>query len=169
MEKTSIGEQIKKIRIERGLTQAQLGDLCIPKMKDSAIRRYESGKVVPKTNTLQRIAKALNVSVADLDNDTYLFDLTDKQRNIIELFAGTGTFATDIAVKNAIGPAVKTVLKQINDGNFEPNTEPGDEILLDYFHNMNDLGKDKVINYAADIVENPKYKKDPGNDNQDQE
>ena len=34
---------------------------------------------------------------------------------------------------------------------------------------MNDLGKDKVINYAADIVENPKYKKDPGNDNQDQE
>lgn len=167
MEKTSIGEQIKKIRIERGLTQAQLGDLCIPKMKDSAIRRYESGKVVPKTNTLQRIAKALNVSIVELDPDTYFWN--DMEHKFIDLFAGTGTFATDIAVKNAIGPAVKTVLKQINDGKFEPNTEPGDEILLDYFHNMNDLGKDKVINYAADIVENPKYKKDPGNDNQDQE
>ncbi len=64
----------KKTKIERGLTQTQLGDLCIPKMKDSAIRRYESGKVIPKTNTLQRIAKALNVSIVELDPDTYFWN-----------------------------------------------------------------------------------------------
>lgn len=162
-----IGTKIKELRKDKGFSQKQLANTS--GLSVASIQGYEQGKYKPKKETLTKIAKALNVSVADLDPDTYFFDLTDKQRNIIELFAGTGTFATDIAVKNAIGPAVKTVLKQINDGKFEPNTEPGDEILLDYFHNMNDLGKDKVINYAADIVENPKYKKGPGNDNQDQE
>ena len=36
----SVGEIIKKLRIERGLTQKQLGELC--EMADSAIRRYEN-------------------------------------------------------------------------------------------------------------------------------
>lgn len=160
-----IGTKIKELRKDKGFSQKQLANAS--GLSVASIQGYEQGKYKPKKETLTKIAKALDVSIADLDPDTYFFDLTDKQRNIIELFAGTGTFATDIAVKNAIGPAVKTVLKQINDGKFEPDIEPGDEILLNYFHKMNDLGKDKVIDYAADIVENPKYKKDP--DNQDQE
>lgn len=163
----TIGENIRKIRKEKNLTQSELAQKI--GISYQQIGQYETGKRKPKKETLTKIAKALSVSVADLDPDTYFFDLTDKQRSVIELFAGTGTLATDIAVKNAIGPATKAVLKQIKDGKFETDVEPGDEILLDYFHNMNDLGKDKVIDYAADIIENPKYKKDPGNDNQDQE
>ncbi len=34
----TIGENIKRIRKEKGLTQKQLGSLC--QMADSAIRRY---------------------------------------------------------------------------------------------------------------------------------
>ena len=56
-----IGANIKKIRLERGLTQKQLGDLC--GMADSAIRRYESGRGNPTNKTLMRIAAALNVSI----------------------------------------------------------------------------------------------------------
>ncbi len=41
--------------------------------------------------------------------------------------------------------------------------------LLDAFSQLNTDGQDKVIEYTEDILENPKYKKDPGNDNQDQE
>lgn len=52
------GELIKAMRIEKGLTQKQLGDLC--GMADSAIRRYESGRGNPTEKTLKRIAKALN-------------------------------------------------------------------------------------------------------------
>lgn len=69
MTKKTTGQKIKEKRIERGLTQAQLGSLCEPKMKDSAIRRYESGKVNPKIETLQRIAKALDVPVVTLRDD----------------------------------------------------------------------------------------------------
>lgn len=60
----TIGENIKRIRKEKGLTQKQLGALC--KMADSAVRRYELGKSVPKIQTLHKIAKGLGVSVHSL-------------------------------------------------------------------------------------------------------
>jgi transcriptional regulator with XRE-family HTH domain len=55
-----IGENIKYFRKEKGLTQKQLGDLS--GMADSAIRRYESGTIVPKDENLAKIAHALGVS-----------------------------------------------------------------------------------------------------------
>lgn len=63
----NIGENIKKIRKEKGLTQQQLGDLC--GMKDAQIRKYESGKFIPKYETMERIAKALNVPTLRLKFD----------------------------------------------------------------------------------------------------
>lgn len=67
----NIGENIRLARKARGLTQKQLGDLC--GMADSAIRRYELGNGRPKMETIQRIAKALNVdpfSLMDFDMAT---------------------------------------------------------------------------------------------------
>lgn len=160
MEKTSIGEQIKKLRIERGLTQTQLGDLCIPKMKDSAIRRYESGKVIPKTNTLQRIAKALNVSIVELDPDTYFWN--DMEHKFIDLFAGTGKLQSlhdepiDIT-KEQIEETKKRAIISLKDK------------YLSYFNDLNDTGKEKAIEQVELLTKIPEYKKDPGNDNQDQE
>lgn len=61
-----IGNNIKQIRLKNGLTQKQLGKKC--GMADSAIRRYELEKANPKIETLQKIATALNVSIADLDD-----------------------------------------------------------------------------------------------------
>ena len=61
----SIGENIRKIRLKKQLTQRQLGDLC--GMADSAIRRYESDKATPKLETLRKIAKALEVFDYELD------------------------------------------------------------------------------------------------------
>lgn len=58
------GELIKQARISKGLTQKQLADKC--HMADSAIRKYESGKVIPKLETRQRIATALNISTQEL-------------------------------------------------------------------------------------------------------
>lgn len=58
------GELIKRYRKSKHLTQKQLGELCI--MPDSQIRQYESGRIVPKLDTLQRIATALNVSYTAL-------------------------------------------------------------------------------------------------------
>lgn len=57
----TVGEKIRKLRKEKGLTQKQLGDLC--GMADSAIRRYENMGANPKIETLRKIADALGVDV----------------------------------------------------------------------------------------------------------
>ena len=62
------GEKIKILRIKKGLTQKQLGEMC--GMADSAIRRYESERANPKLATLQKIAVALNVPIEELYSDT---------------------------------------------------------------------------------------------------
>ena len=60
----TIGENIRRIRKEKGMTQKQLGDLC--QMANSAIRRYELGKSTPKLKTLHKIAKGLGVPTGAL-------------------------------------------------------------------------------------------------------
>lgn len=60
----TIGERIKKIRLNQGFTQRQVADSC--GIADSAIRKYESGKVTPKYEMLQRIAAALGVHPGEL-------------------------------------------------------------------------------------------------------
>lgn len=60
-----IGQKIKKARLERGLTQQQLGDIV--GVQKSAIAKYESGKVVNiKRSTLQKIASALKIRPSEL-------------------------------------------------------------------------------------------------------
>lgn len=65
-----IGDRIREIRLEKGLTQKQVAEKA--GMADSAIRKYESGKQHPKIETLQRISMALGVDLfALINNDIY--------------------------------------------------------------------------------------------------
>jgi len=59
-----IGERIKRIRSEKGITQEQLADLT--GIKRSNISRLESGKHTVTLPTLERIADALNIQVVQL-------------------------------------------------------------------------------------------------------
>lgn len=96
----TIAENIKRIRKEKGLTQKQLGDLCTPPMADSAIRRYEIGKANPKTETLSKIARALGVTIGDLDPN---YSFMEKDRNeTIALIAQLQQFVN--AVSNMDAP-----------------------------------------------------------------
>ncbi len=58
------GENIKRIRKEKGLTQKKLGELC--GISESNIRKYENGKQNPKIETIEKIANALNVQIIDI-------------------------------------------------------------------------------------------------------
>lgn len=60
----TIGENIKRIRKEKGMTQKQLGDLC--GMNEANVRKYELGKANPKIETICKIAFALGVSEYEL-------------------------------------------------------------------------------------------------------
>lgn len=68
----TVGENIKRLRKERGLTQKNLGELC--GIAEPNIRKYENGKQNPKLETIEKIATALGVTAFDLMGIEY-FDL----------------------------------------------------------------------------------------------
>ena len=73
----TIGENIKKIRKLKKLTQKQVGEACNPKMAESTIRQYELGKRNPKPATAKKIANALNVPLYILYKGVENVDFTD--------------------------------------------------------------------------------------------
>lgn len=76
---SSIGDRLRKIRKERKLTQKQIGDYL--GMSESGYGYYEQGTRKPSNETIKKLAKKYNVSVAYLlcetddptpsDSDTY--------------------------------------------------------------------------------------------------
>lgn len=68
-----VGQKIKKARLERGLTQQELGNMV--GVQKSAIAKYENGRVVNiKRSTLQKIASALEIRPSEL-----MFDESPKE------------------------------------------------------------------------------------------
>ena len=110
----SVGENIKKFRLEKGWTQKKLGEECEPKIAESTIRRYELGKLNPKLETLQKIADALDVPVYILDDR---IKYTTNHEKLSHIFDSTDS--VDVA-------AVKSLLAKIQDdyekGVFEQNS-----------------------------------------------
>ena len=58
----TVGENIRKLRKERGLTQKQLGEMC--GINEANLRKYESDKQNAKIETIERIAQALEIGRA---------------------------------------------------------------------------------------------------------
>lgn len=62
-----LGEKIKHLRIDANIYQEQLAEVV--GVSTRSISAYESGRAVPRANTLRKLAKALNVTVEYLTND----------------------------------------------------------------------------------------------------
>ena len=60
-----LGKSIRRIRMRRNMTQRELANAA--GLGESAFRSYELGERSPKQNTLERIAKALDVAPACFD------------------------------------------------------------------------------------------------------
>jgi transcriptional regulator with XRE-family HTH domain len=101
----TVGENIKRIRKERGLTQKELGGLL--DMTQSAIGQFENDKTSPKTDTIEKIASALGVSPSELMKGNSIWEEFDKQ------YPNVGKEATEfedfIQFLKSIGYVVKTV------------------------------------------------------------
>lgn len=68
----NIGENIKKYRKEKKLTQPQLASLI--NKSESSVRKYENGEVTPSMDILKQIADILDLPLIDLivDNDNFV-------------------------------------------------------------------------------------------------
>ena len=65
----TVGENIRRIRQERGLTLKQLGEMI--GVSEAYIRAYESGRRNPKLKSLEALAQALAVNVEVLTNSDF--------------------------------------------------------------------------------------------------
>lgn len=78
----TVGENIRRIRQERNLTQKQLGELV--GASEAYIRAYESGRRNPKPKSLESLAKALSVNVEVLNNSD--FDGINAMHRLFQVF-----------------------------------------------------------------------------------
>lgn len=62
----NVGQQIQKLRELKGLSQQDLAAKC--NFEKSNMSRLEAGRVNPTLSTLEKVAKALDVSLVELFN-----------------------------------------------------------------------------------------------------
>lgn len=129
----TIGEKIRAVRKERGLTQKELGERA--GIAEPTIRRYELGKLNPKLETVKKIAAALDAGLSDFYGETKKdsFDFL----LLTDLLKGTERLS-----KN---PFIESSGKQVNE-------------LMMYFCCLNQEGRDKAVERIQELTEIDRYK-----------
>ena len=131
----SIGEKIKAARIAAHMTQADLAKILGVAYQN--IGQWESGKRNPKLDTIIKIACALGIRYEDLVG--------------LETFDTGAEFDArwKALTKDANGESMKII----------HTTDP--RKFIDFaLDQMNEEGKNKVAERAAEVLEVPKYRKD---------
>lgn len=136
----NFSETLYTIRKQKKLSQKKLAEIA--NVSQASINYWEKGQRTPSIDAIEKLANALDVSTSQLLGTDYMIDdgfiFTFDDENELK----------EVGMKKIVVPTKR-------------------KTLLDAFSQLNADGQDKVIEYTEDILENPKYKKDPGN--QDQE
>ena len=112
----TLGERIKELRIQKGLTQLELANLLF--VTDRAISKWEQGRGNPDLTILPNLASCLNVSVDFLlTGEEHTPSLTDKQQELISYFESViGQVLTSEFLKRTIIKHLdKYTVEQIKD------------------------------------------------------
>ena len=76
----SIGEKIRRARLEKGMSQEELGDIL--GIQKSAVAKYENGRVTNiKRHTLQKLSDVLDIPPHEL---IYEEELSDNVRQLVQ-------------------------------------------------------------------------------------
>ena len=83
---TTIGENIRKWREVRGLSQEQLAHR-IGKTR-SAVSQYESGKIIPRMGAIEDMARVLGVKKAEIIGGSFGYSSAtlDDEHELLDIF-----------------------------------------------------------------------------------
>lgn len=132
----TVGENIKRIRKEKGITQKKLGELC--GIAEPNIRKYELGKANPKIETLMKIAQALEVPINELKEDMIM---TMEQLDTALIDSFYKMYCHELEIRNICIKKIVSISEQLNsDGMVElmkyADSLTKDELLKSiYFNN----------------------------------
>ncbi len=138
----TIGENIKKRRLEKKLSQQKLGSLL--GVSQAMIAQYETGKRIPKIETIDKIAFALSVS-----RDDILLDTSPIEKGAV--------------IKSGIKDMVDAF--NIEVGDIKSTIETSVEILeqrhkyISLYDKLNGIGQAKAIERVEELTEIPRYTK----------
>lgn len=139
----SVGENIKKYRISKDLTQKQLAELS--GVAEVTIRQYESEKRIPRTVQLLSVADALGVSPFDLHGEKPPINYND------------GKLTIKIDDKSMLVDPVE-FQDTIND--IVNRTHPTKKsTLLNAFDKLNRNGQNEAIKQVNLLAKIPEYQK----------
>lgn len=132
----TVGENIKRIRKERGLTQDELGNLV--NLSGVAIMRYEKGQREPRQDTLIKIAKALGVHLRDLA-DTSMWEEFDRELGAEKL--------TALSEESSSGGTIE-----------EHKPSKLEQEIIEMFLKLDDSARSALLGYANRLVEEMRNK-----------
>lgn len=138
---TTIGDRIYYCRLENHMTQKQLAEKC--GMADSAIRKYESGKITPKIGTVTKLAAALEVSVATLMG----YEETAPQ----PVRPGTEAAPGGVASPEDAGREGQSLIRQ---------NERLDSIAAAFVF-LNEEGQEEAAKRVLELTQLPQYQRQP--------
>lgn len=167
----TIGERIRELRNERGMTQKEVGERA--GIAEPTIRRYELGKLNPKFETVQKIAKALEVPTSCVYGMNVQNDV-DKQNSVEKMLSAAVLPNGDVDIEKFTESLVKdkaTVLaselvqmRLATDALYESSMQSWtDEGLLTTlgaaFRTLNRIGKIEALNRVDELTKIPRYQR----------
>lgn len=132
----TVGEKIKELRTQKGMTQKELGKKC--GFADSAIRRYELGNANPKLETIQKISNALEVPIWTL--------LGISKQEAVLAYENDNYNKTEYETSE-LSPMIKNNIVQ----------EARFNKLKNAYNSLNDSGQQEAIKRVKELTEIRRY------------
>lgn len=143
----SFPENLKRIRIEKGMSQQALAKAA--GVSQTAIYHWEKGLRVPKVGSLDRVAEVLDVSM-----DEFFTEIVD------------GESIIDLDMPGISNNELHKYLAYIAPEHVYIQETKSDKIN-ELFDDLNDSGQDKAIEQVELLTKIPEYRKNPDEEPQE--
>lgn len=94
-----VGEYIKKLRIEKGMTQEELGAAL--GVQKAAVNKWECGRTQNlKRDTMRNLARLFDVPASSFVDDDTAPQLTSKEQELIDMYRALPEWMRKLAAEN---------------------------------------------------------------------